>query len=161
MQRLHCCVILSFLSWYYIAVHISWVDDYVCRPAIHHVIYVRPTLTLITLSYLIYTFYPLEVVGRYRDPQLQVGKNTQTYLIWDETFANMFKHTLHFQWQWFNRLIKEIKTIIFVLSGESVNIMLSVFIVLCLDPFFMPVLCFRHYAHSTNKKGPFSGRKLI
>ena len=36
-------------------------------------------LTLFLLSYLFLVYHPLEVVSRYRDPQLQVGENC-TYL---------------------------------------------------------------------------------
>ena len=34
-------------------------------------------------------FYLLEVVGRGSDPQFQVGKNTHTCVIWDQTFTNL------------------------------------------------------------------------
>ena len=33
--------------------------------------------------------YPLEVVSRYRDPQLKVGESGSYFLIWDQTFANI------------------------------------------------------------------------
>ena len=34
-------------------------------------------------------FHPLEVVSRYRDPQLQVGENYSCICsIWEQTFAN-------------------------------------------------------------------------
>ena len=35
-------------------------------------------------------FHPLEVVSRYRDPQLQVGKITHICFIRDEAFANIY-----------------------------------------------------------------------
>ena len=45
-------------------------------------------------SYL--NFYPLEVVSRYRDPQLQVGENYSQYLfnLWPNSLTQilMFKH---------------------------------------------------------------------
>ena len=34
-------------------------------------------------------FHPLEVVFRYRDPQLQVGENKPYFLIWDQLFINL------------------------------------------------------------------------
>ena len=45
------------------------------------------------LSYL--NFHPLEVVSRYRDPQLQV-KITHICLIWDQIFANLGCSNAHF-----------------------------------------------------------------
>ena len=36
-----------------------------------------------------FNFYPLEVVSRYRDPQLQVGKITYICLIFNHTFSNI------------------------------------------------------------------------
>ena len=36
-----------------------------------------------------FNFHPLEVVSRYRDPQLQVGENyAYFFLIWEQTFEN-------------------------------------------------------------------------
>ena len=36
-------------------------------------------------------FHPLEVVSRYRDPQLQVDENyLNICLIWNQTFANLY-----------------------------------------------------------------------
>ena len=56
---------------------------------------------------LIYSnFQPLEVVSRYRDPQLQVAENySHLYLQ-----ILMFRHTLFPIFQWFAWLIKQIKT---------------------------------------------------
>ena len=81
-----------------------------------------------TLSYLI--FHPLEVVSRYRDPQLQVGENyrysfnlrQKNMKIW------MFKHTFHPHQQGFNRLKNKLKSIEVELSDEKVNISAA-----CLD----------------------------
>ena len=54
------------------------------------------TLTLLP-SYLSFlNFQPLEVVSRYRDPQLQVGEMTCMCLIWDKHLQILlFKHSFH------------------------------------------------------------------
>ena len=67
------------------------------------------SLTLILL-FIYLNFQPLEVVSRYREPQLQVAEN------WSHLFnlsTNICKswclHTFHSQYQWFGRLIKHVK----------------------------------------------------
>ena len=39
-------------------------------------------------------FHPLEVVSRYRDPQLQVGEKYTFLFIWDQMFSNIDVSTL-------------------------------------------------------------------
>ena len=54
-------------------------------------------LTRILLSQVIYlNVHPLEVVSRYRDPQLQV----------DENYAYLFKYTFYSRYQWFELQIR-------------------------------------------------------
>ena len=50
-------------------------------------------------------FHKLEVMSRYRDPQLHVGKN---YLTWDNTFAHVWFNV------WFNYLKPEFTIFIFI-----------------------------------------------
>ena len=46
----------------------------------------------------IFNFHPLEVVSRYRDPQLQVGENyTFVYFGTKHLQILMFKHTVRYQ----------------------------------------------------------------
>ena len=69
---------------------------------------------LLTLELIYLNFQPLEVVSRYRDPQLQVAEN-YPYLF--NNFEHkcfqilMLRHTFHSQKQWFGRLIKQIENV--------------------------------------------------
>ena len=71
-------------------------------------LYALLDLTLILLIYL--NFQPLEVVSRYRDPELQVAYICLIIyicLIWTQLQILMFRHT--FYSQWFGWLVKQIK----------------------------------------------------
>ena len=59
-------------------------------------------------------FHPLKAVSRYRDPQLQVTKNDSHLFKLRPNFLKilMFIHTFNYRYQWFDRLIKRIKTTI-------------------------------------------------
>ena len=58
-------------------------------------------------------FHPLEVVSRYRDPQLQVGEENRAYSYLFNLRPNIckswFPDTFHSENQWFDLLIKQTK----------------------------------------------------
>ena len=61
----------------------------------------------------LFEFTPLDVVTRYRDPQLWVSKNySYLFNLRPKLFENVdvrFKHSFHPRYQWFDRLIKQIE----------------------------------------------------
>ena len=66
------------INFYYLALSVSF--EYVCYGStsitmLFNLLARGSTLTLRALSQEIYIFLSLEVVSRYRDPQLQVTKN--------------------------------------------------------------------------------------